>query len=80
MDIIVYTTPSCPYCLQLKDFLEKNKIEYKEIDLGNNQKLAEKIVKKSGQMAVPITEIDGEIIVGFDKEKLGKKLNLKKDR
>jgi len=76
MNIIVYTTPSCPYCYQLKDFLGKNKIEYKEIDLSSNQKIAEEIVQRSGQMAVPIIEIDGEIMVGFDEKKLKGKLNI----
>lgn len=76
MSITVYTTPSCPYCYRLKDFLDKNKIKYGEIDLSNNQKIAEEIVQRSGQMAVPITEIDGEIIVGFDEGKLKKKLNI----
>lgn len=76
MNITVYTTSSCPYCYQLKDFLDKNKIEYKEVDIGNNQKIAEEIVQKSGQMAVPITEIDGEIIVGFDEIKFKKRLNI----
>jgi glutaredoxin 3 len=77
MKIKVYTTPSCPYCYALKDFLRERKIEFEEIDVSASQEIAEEMIKKSGQMGVPVTEIDGEIVVGFDKEKLEKLLNIK---
>lgn len=75
--IIIYTSPSCFYCHQLKDFLKENKIDFQEIDLSQNQEIIDEFVKKTGQMAVPVTEIDGEIIIGFDLPRLRKKLNIK---
>jgi len=75
--IKVYSTKSCLYCVMEKDFLKENKIEFEDIDVSTNHKAANEMIKKSGQMGVPVTEIDGEIIVGFDKEKLKKILSIK---
>jgi glutaredoxin-like YruB-family protein len=72
----VYTTPICPYCLTLKAFLEKNNIEFEEIDVSQDKKAQEEMIEKSGQMGVPVIEINGEIVVGFDKEKICKLLNI----
>jgi len=77
MKIIVYTSPSCLYCHHLKDFLNENKIEFEEIDLGERQDMVEDFIKRTGQMAVPVTEIDGEMIMGFNIPKLNEKLNIK---
>jgi len=77
MKIKVYSTPACPYCYALKDFLRENKIEFEDIDVSADSQAAEEMIKKSGQMGVPVTEIDGKIVVGFDKEKLEKLLNIK---
>ncbi len=75
--IKVYSTKSCHYCTMEKDFLKQNKIEFEDVDVSDNQKAANEMVKKSGQMGVPVTEIDDEIVVGFDKEKLKKILSIK---
>ncbi len=75
--IKVYSTKTCPYCTIEKDFLKQNKIEFEDVDVSDNHKAANEMVKKSGQMGVPVTEIDGEIVVGFDKEKLKKILGIK---
>jgi len=77
MKIKVYSTPACPYCYALKDFLREHNIEFEDIDVSVNQQAVEEMIQKSGQMGVPVTEIDGEIVVGFDKEKIEKLLNLK---
>ena len=77
MKVKVYSTPVCPYCYALKDFLREHKIEFEDIDVSTDQQAAEEMIRKSGQMGVPVTEIDGEIVVGFDKEKLEKLLNIK---
>ncbi|MCX5713175.1 MAG: glutathione S-transferase N-terminal domain-containing protein [Candidatus Omnitrophica bacterium] len=74
--ITVYSTPTCPYCIRAKQFLRDNKIVYKDIDVSSDQPAADEMVKKSGQMGVPVLDIDGEIIVGFDREKITKALNL----
>ena len=77
MKIIVYTSPSCLYCNNVKDFLNENKIEFEEIDLSQRQDMVDDFIKRTGQMAVPVTEIDGEMIMGFDVPKLKEKLNIK---
>ena len=75
--IKVYTTPACPYCITLKEFLKQKNIEFEDIDVSKDQKALEEMIKKSGQMGVPVIDIDGQIIVGFDKEKICKILNIK---
>ena len=59
-----------------KEFFKQNKINYKEIDVGSSTKAAQEMIKKSGQMGVPVTDINGKIIVGFDKSALKKVLGL----
>ncbi|MBM3200439.1 NrdH-redoxin [Candidatus Woesearchaeota archaeon] len=75
--IKVYSTKTCPYCHMAKDFLKQNKIEFEDIDVGTDEEAANEMVEKSGQMGVPVLEIDGEIVVGFDKEKIKKLLGVK---
>lgn len=75
----VWSSKTCPYCTQEKDFLKEHKIEFEDIDVSANQEAANEMVEKSGQMGVPVTDIDGEIVVGFDKEKLKKLLDIKGD-
>ncbi len=76
MTVKVYSTPTCPYCKMAKEFLTKNNVEFEDIDLATDQAAGEELMKKSGQMVVPQIEIDGEIMVGFDEEKLKNKLDL----
>ena len=72
----VYSTPTCPACKQTKEFLHENKIEFQEINVADDQKALQEMVEKSGHMAVPVIDIDGEIISGFDKSKLQKALKI----
>ena len=74
----VYTTPTCPYCKMAKEYLKKNKVTFKEIDVSADQKAADEMIEKSGQMGVPVIEIGDTIIVGFDKDAIAKELKLKK--
>ncbi|MBI2145967.1 glutaredoxin family protein [Candidatus Woesearchaeota archaeon] len=74
MEIKLYTTPTCTWCKQLKEWLKKKKVSYQEIDVVENDREREEMVEKSGQMAVPVVDIDGTIIVGFDEKKLEEKL------
>jgi glutaredoxin-like YruB-family protein len=74
--ITVYSTPTCPYCVRVKQFLKDNKAVFEDIDVSVNHEKAEEMIEKSGQMGVPVLDIGGEIIVGFDKERIIKALGL----
>jgi|TARA_Y100000310_G_scaffold320927_1_gene377870 glutaredoxin-like YruB-family protein len=70
----VYSTKTCPWCHKAKEFLKEKKVKFEDIDVGADQKAADEMVKKSGQMGVPVIDIDGKIIVGFDKGEMEKLL------
>ena len=72
----VYSTPTCSYCIRAKQFLKDNNIVFEDVDVSLNETEAEQMVEKSGQMGVPVLDIDGEIIIGFDKEKIKEALGL----
>ena len=74
--VIVYSTPTCPHCNSLKDYLRKNQIHFRDIDVSKDQKMAQELVRKSGQQGVPQTEINGKIIVGFNKPKIDEMLGI----
>ncbi|MBU4345934.1 MAG: glutathione S-transferase N-terminal domain-containing protein [Candidatus Omnitrophica bacterium] len=74
--IRVYSTPTCAYCIRAKQFLQENNINFENVDVSSNQAQAEEMIQKSGQMGVPVIDIDGEIIVGFDKERIKKALGI----
>jgi len=76
-NVKVYSTPMCPYCVVLKKFLGEHNIEFEDVDVSQNEEAAKEIIEKSGQMRVPVIEINGEIVVGFDKEKISTLLNIK---
>ncbi len=76
-NVIVYSTTHCPYCVKLKEFLKENNIKYTEYNVEEDKAKANEMVEKSGQMGVPVTDIDGTIIVGFDKQAVAKALKLK---
>jgi len=73
----IFLTPGCPYCFTLKEFLKEHNIKFKEIDVSKDEKAREEMIKKTGKMEVPVVEIDGQIVVGFDKKKICKLLNIK---
>ena len=69
-------TGTCPFCIRAKEFLKTNNIEFEDIDVSVDQEKAQEMVDKTGQMGVPVLDIDGEIIVGFDKDAITRALNL----
>ncbi len=79
MQVKVYSTPMCPWCQSAKDFLKVNNIPFEEIDVSQNEKLAQEMILKSGQMGVPVIEIDGKIVIGFNKPLLEEFLGLNKN-
>lgn len=73
----VYSTQTCPYCHMAKKFLDDNNIEYEDIDVSKDHEAAQKMIEKSGQMGVPQIEVDGKIIIGFNKPALIEALGIK---
>jgi glutaredoxin-like YruB-family protein len=73
----IYTTPTCPFCLMAKEYLKEKGIDFEEIDVSRNEAAAIEMIQKSGQLGVPVIEIDGQIVIGFDKERIDELLNLK---
>ena len=76
MNVILYKTQSCSWCHKTEEFFKKHKIKHKSIDVGKDQKAAHEMIKKSGQQGVPVIDIDGKIIVGYDEEELRKILKI----
>ncbi len=75
--VIIYRTQSCPYCHMAEEYLKQNKIKFKSIDVGINPKAANEMIEKSGQIGVPVIDIKGKIIIGFDKAALRTALGIK---
>jgi glutaredoxin-like YruB-family protein len=74
--VTLYSTPSCSWCNVLKNHLKASNIRFTEVDVSQNQEAAEQMVRRSGQRGVPQTDIDGQIIVGFDKNKINSLLGI----
>jgi len=75
-NVTVYTTPTCSWCTTVKRHLDENGIQYREVNVAADQKAAEAMIKKSGQQGVPQTEINGQIVVGFDKTRINSLLGI----
>jgi len=75
-NVTVYTTPTCTWCNTIKRHLQEYGIRYREVDVSRDQKAAEEMVRRSGQQGVPQTDINGEIIVGFDKPRINRLLGI----
>lgn len=73
----VYSTPTCPFCTRVKQFLKDNNVIFEDIDVSNSHEAAQEMIKISGQMGVPVLDIEGQIVIGFDKEAISEALGLK---
>lgn len=73
----IYSTPTCPWCKMAKAYLKEKGIEFENFDVSADDKAQKEMIDKSGQMGVPVLDIDGNIVVGFDKEKINELLNIK---
>ena len=73
--IKVYSTPTCPYCRMVKDFLKEKGVDFEDIDVSVDSRAAEEMIQKSRQMGVPQIEINEKIIVGFDREAIERELS-----
>lgn len=76
-NITIYTTPTCVYCKMTKAFLKERDVAYNEKNVATDDAAREEMIKKSGQMGVPVIDVDGKIIVGFDKSHLSELIGIK---
>ena len=75
--VTVYTTPTCSWCTTLKTYLDQQGVNYREVNVASDTAAAEAMVKRSGQQGVPQTDINGQMIVGFDKNRINQLLDIK---
>ena len=75
--VTIYTTPTCVWCKTTKAFFKEHGVQYEEKDVARDVPAREEMVQKSRQLGVPVIDIDGQIVVGFDKEGLSRLLNIK---
>ncbi len=76
-NVLIYSTPTCTYCTMAKDFFKKNNITYTEFNVASDASRRKEMVEKSGQMGVPVIDIDGQVVVGFDKGTVADLLGVK---
>lgn len=70
MDVKLYSTLTCPWCHKTREFLKSKGVKFKDFNVADDERAREEMVEKSGQMGVPVIDIDGKIIVGFDEEEI----------
>lgn len=76
-NVIIYSTPACMYCQLAKEWFKKNEIVYTEFDVSADAGKRKEMMEKTGSMAVPVIEVDDEIVIGFDKNRLSQILGIK---
>jgi len=76
--VIIYSTSTCPWCERAKEFFAEHKVQYAEKDVADDEAAANEMIQKSGQMNVPVIDIDGKIIVGYDEPAFRKLLKITK--
>jgi glutaredoxin 3 len=74
MTVTVYTTTTCPYCTMAKKYLKEKGVEFQEMNVENDSQAAEEMIEKSGQMGVPVLDMNGKIIVGFDRASIDREI------
>ncbi len=73
----IYTTPSCVYCKMAKTYFAEHNVQYEELNVANDARLQQEMIQKSGQMGVPVIDVDGKIVIGFDKARLAELVGIK---
>ena len=76
MPIKIYTTPTCPFCKMVREFLRKHNVGFEDVNVAENKEAAKEMIEKSGQLGVPVIDIEGTVIVGFDRGKIESALGL----
>lgn len=75
--VTVYSTPTCPWCNAVKRYLRQRGVRFRDVDVSRDRREAERMVHKSGQTGVPVVEINGQIIVGFDRARIDRALSVR---
>jgi glutaredoxin 3 len=78
--VLVFTTQTCPWCVRAKQYLRERQVSFREIDVSRNASAARDLVRKTGQTGVPVIEIDGRPVVGFDRNRIDSLLGLEKGK
>lgn len=76
MNVTVYTTSTCPWCVRVKEYLRSSQISFVEKNVGMNREAAKEMIQKTGQMGVPVIDINGNMVVGFDKDRIDSLLGI----
>ncbi|MBI2054908.1 MAG: glutathione S-transferase N-terminal domain-containing protein [Candidatus Sungbacteria bacterium] len=76
-NVKIYTTPVCVYCKMAKAFFAENSIKYEEVNVAQDTKAREEMIARSRQIGVPVIDVNGKIIIGFDKPRLIEALGIK---
>jgi glutaredoxin 3 len=72
----IFSTPSCPYCYTLKEYFKEHNLNFEDIDVSQDKIALDEMIDKSGQMSVPVVDVGGEFIIGFDKKKINELLEI----
>ena len=75
-EVTIYTSPTCSWCEAVKDYLRAREIDFEEVDVSADMDRAQELVERSGQYGVPVIDIDGEMVVGFDRPRIDALLEL----
>ena len=74
--VIVFTTPTCTYCNSVKRYLRQNRVKFKDVDISRDERAARDVMRRTGQMGVPVVDIGGKVVIGFDRPKINVLLGL----
>jgi glutaredoxin 3 len=75
--VTVYSTPTCPYCVMVKQYLTRQGVAFRDVDVSRDITAARDMVQRSGQMGVPVVDIDGQMVIGFDRIRINQMLGLR---
>jgi glutaredoxin-like YruB-family protein len=78
--VLIFTTPTCPWCRRAKEYLRQRGVSFREVDVSRDPAAARDLLRRTGQLGVPVIEIDGRPVVGFDRPRIDALLGLARGR